>query len=384
MLHRVSSLRLLGTALVFAAGVAAAGCAAEDQAPSAPPAPQVTVATPVQHDVTNFAEFTGRTEAIEAVEIRARVPGELQRMEFAPSARVRQGDLLFVIEPGPYVAALDVAVANIQMWESELARAHSDLSRLEQAIQTNAVSEQEVDRARADVQGAEANLAAVQAGLRTAEIDLSYTEVRTPIDGIVSRNFVDLGNLVGAGENTLLTTVMNIQPLYAYFDMSESLALRLIEERGVGFGERDRSDDIPVFLGVGTEEGWPHEGRLDYFDNTVNSSTGTIRIRGVFPNEGRMLFPGLFARIRVPLGIEENAVLVEENAIGTDLGGKFVLVVGEGDIVELRHVELGALEDDGLRVVRSGLAPNERYIINGLQRARPGLPVTPTTAGAGN
>jgi len=379
MLYRVSFRRLLGAALVFAVGVAVAGCAAEDQAPPAPAAPEVTVATPVQRDVTNFADFTGRTEAIEAVEIRARVPGELQRMEFTPSSRVRQGDLLFIIEPEPYIAAVDIAVANIQMWESELVRAHSDLSRLEQAIQTNAVSEQDVDSARADVQRAEANLSAAQAGLRTAEIDLSYTEVRTPIDGIVSRNFVDLGNLVGAGENTLLTTVVNIQPLYAYFDVSESLLLRLFEERGAGLGERARSDDTPVFLGVDTEEGWPHEGTLDYLDNIVDSSTGTIQSRGVFPNEGGMLLPGLFARIRVPLEVEENAVLVEETAIGTDLGGKFVLVVGADDIVELRHVELGALEDDGLRVVRSGLAADERYIINGLQRARPGLPVTPTT-----
>ena len=379
MLYRVSFRRLLGAALVFAVGVSVAGCAAEDQAPPAPAAPEVTVATPVQRDVTNFADFTGRTEAIEAVEIRARVPGELQRMEFTPSSRVRQGDLLFIIEPEPYIAAVDIAVANIQMWESELVRAHSVLSRLEQAIQTNAVSEQDVDSARADVQRAEANLSAAQAGLRTAEIDLSYTEVRTPIDGIVSRNFVDLGNLVGAGENTLLTTVVNIQPLYAYFDVSESLLLRLFEERGAGLGERARSDDTPVFLGVDTEEGWPHEGTLDYLDNIVDSSTGTIQSRGVFPNEGGMLLPGLFARIRVPLEVEENAVLVEETAIGTDLGGKFVLVVGADDIVELRHVELGALEDDGLRVVRSGLAADERYIINGLQRARPGLPVTPTT-----
>ncbi len=379
MLYRVSFRRLLGAALVFAVGVAVAGCAAEDQAPPAPAAPEVTVATPVQRDVTNFADFTGRTEAIEAVEIRARVPGELQRMEFTPSSPVRQGDLLFIIEPEPYIAAVDIAVANIQMWESELVRAHSDLSRLEQAIQTNAVSEQDVDSARADVQRAEANLSAAQAGLRTAEIDLSYTEVRTPIDGIVSRNFVDLGNLVGAGENTLLTTVVNIQPLYAYFDVSESLLLRLFEERGAGLGERARSDDTPVFLGVDTEEGWPHEGTLDYLDNIVDSSTGTIQSRGVFPNEGGMLLPGLFARIRVPLEVEENAVLVEETAIGTDLGGKFVLVVGADDIVELRHVELGALEDDGMRVVRSGLAADERYIINGLQRARPGLPVTPTT-----
>ncbi len=380
MFHPVSSRRVLLTGLVLATVVAAAGCAAEDQAPPAPPPPEVTVASPVTRDVTNYAEFTGRTASIATVEIRARVAGELQRMEFEPSSQVTAGDLLFVIEPEPYEAARDIALAAIAQWEAELARAESQLSRLEQALETEAVSEQEVDTAGAAVKTAEANLAAVHASLVNADLDLSYTEVRSPITGMVSRNLVDVGNLVGSGENTLLTTVVAIQPLYAYFDISETMLLQMLAEYDSRItdapGERAPA---PVFLGVDTDQGWPHQGIMDYVDNTVDTSTGTIQVRGTFANEQNRLFPGLFSRIRVPVGVMQNALLVEENAVGTDLGGKFVLVVGDDNIVELRHIVIGALESDGMRVVREGLAANESYIVNGLQRARPGLPVTPTT-----
>ena len=380
MLHRVSNRPGFGIALAFAAALAASGCAGQEPAAPPPPPPEVTVATPVQRDVTNYAEFTGRTESVAAVEIRARVVGELREMHFVPSDPVQEGDLLFVIEPEPYEASVAAAEANIAQWQSELLRSESDLTRLELAIQTNAVSEQDVDQARADVQSAEAGLAGAQAGLTNAEIDLSYTEVRSPITGMVSRNLVDIGNLVGAGENTLLTTVVAMQPLYAYFDVSETMLLRLLAANDATIADApgDRSPTA-VYLGVDTEEGWPHEGEMDYIDNTVDTSTGTIQVRGAFANVQNRLIPGLFSRIRVPVGVDENAVLVDENAIGTDLGGKYVLVVSDGDIVELRHVEIGALEEDGMRVVLSGLAANERYIINGLQRARPGLPVTPTT-----
>jgi len=369
------------TALLLAA-VAVASCAAEEQVVPPPPAPEVTVANPVTRDVTNYVEFTGRTEAFESVEVRARVPGELREMHFVPSTPVEAGALLFVIEPEPYEAARDIAVATIAQWEAELSRATSDLSRLEQALETEAVSEQEVDKAAADVKTAEANLAAARAGLVNAELELSYTEVRAPISGLVGRNLVDLGNLVGSSDNTLLTTVNRIDRIYAYFDVSEAIMLAAMNQQGGTLGEgaaaaeRERA---PVFLGLDDEEGWPHEGEMDYFDNTVDASTGTIRVRGNFPNPTAKLYPGLFARIRAPVGDIEGAILVDENAIGTDLGGKFVLVVGGDNVVELRHVQIGALQEDGMRVVLEGLDAGERYIVNGLQRARPGLPVTPTT-----
>jgi RND family efflux transporter MFP subunit len=197
----------------------------------------------------------------------------------------------------------------------------------------------------------------------------------------VSRNLVDLGNLVGSGENTLLTTINRVNPIYAYFDVSESLLLEILGARDITLADGDTRSGGPVFLGLDDETGWPHEGVIDYFDNTVDPGTGTIRVRGRFPNGTGKLFPGLFARIRVPAGRLDDAVLVAETAIGTDLGGKYVLVVGDDNVVELRHVELGPLQEDGLRVVLSGLEANERYIVSGIQRARPGLPVTPT---AGN
>ena len=310
-----------------------------------------------------------------------------RRQEFRASSIVRKGQLLFVIEPEPYVARRDAAVAEVKQWEAELARANSDLERLEQAIRTNAVSQQEVDRARADVLQSEANLLGAKAGLEQAELELSYTEVRSPITGLVGRRRVDLGNLVGSGENTLLTTVARIDPMYTYFDVSERIVLNMMEARGTSIAERpsdrDPEERTLAYVGLATDEGFPHEGWIDYIDNTVDVNTGTIQVRGVFPNEKGMLFPGLFARIRVPTVLREDAVLVDERAIGTDLGGKFVLVVGDGDVVELRHVQLGQLESDGMRVILEGLAAGERYIVNGLQRARPGLPVTPVTGTGG-
>lgn len=359
---------------------------APDGAEAPPPAPpEVTVAVPQQRDVMGFQEFTGRTEAIESVEIRARVAGVLERQEFRASSVVRKGQLLFVIEPEPYVARRDGAVADVKQWEAELARANSDLERLERAVRTNAVSQQEVDRARAEVLQSEANLLGAKAELQQAELELSYTEVRAPITGLVSRRRVDLGNLVGSGENTLLTTIARIDPIYAYFDVSERIVLEMMAASGTGIAERpaDREDRTLAYLGLANDEGYPHEGWIDYIDNTVDVNTGTIQVRGVFPNDGGMLFPGLFARIRVPTVLREGALLVQERAIGTDLGGKFLLIVGEGDVVELRHVELGQLEDDGMRVILEGLAPGERYIVNGLQRARPGLPVTPSASTGG-
>ncbi|TDI47849.1 MAG: efflux RND transporter periplasmic adaptor subunit [Acidobacteria bacterium] len=367
---------------ILVAVIVLGACQSGGEAPPRP-APEVTVAVPEQRDVMGYQEFTGRTEAVESVEIRARVSGELERQAFQASATVRKDQLLFVIEQAPYIARRNGADAEVKSWEAELARARSDLERLEQAIRTDAVSQQEVDRARADVQQAEASLLGAKARLEQAELDLSYTEVRAPIAGVVSRRLVDVGNLVGSGENTLLTTIARMDPIYVYFDVSERIVLELLSHRGRTVSERIRSpeEEVQAFLGLANEDGWPHTGRLDYVDNTVDANTGTIQIRGVFPNTDGLLFPGLFARIRVPTELQKGALLVIERAIGTDLGGKYLLIVGEGNMVELRHVELGRLED-GMRVIVSGLEAGERYIINGLQRARPGLPVSPKTASA--
>ena len=358
--------------LLLTAGAIAGGCGSEP-APAPPlPPPQVTVALPIRRDVIEYQEFTGRMAAFEVVNIRARVSGLLEAVHFREGGVVRRGAMLYSIEQAPYVAARNVAVAEVRTVEADLARARSDLARLDQALRTNAVSAQDVDRARAEVTRLEANLLGRQARLDQAELELSYTEIRAPIGGLVGRNLLGAGNFVSGPDIGSLVTIMRIDPMYAYFDASEMLVLELLGAEGLALG-----DEPPAaWLGLADEAGWPHAGRLDYVDNTVDPDTGTIRAGAVFPNPTGKLFPGLFARIRVPGPVLADAVLVAERAVGTDLGGKYVLVVGDGDVVELRHIEVGALEG-GLRVVAAGLRADERYVVNGIQRARPGLPVTP-------
>jgi RND family efflux transporter MFP subunit len=348
----------------------------------APPPPEVTVATPTQQDVTVFHEFVGSTEAFKSVEIRARVQGFLDTMSFEPSSFVRTGQQLFVIEKEPYEAQRDRAAAGLKAAQAGLARAESDLDRLEQAVATNAVSQQEVTRARAERDQASAGLLQAQAELTSAQIQLDYTTVQSPIDGLVSRNFVDLGNLVGAGESTLLTTVRQIDPIYAYFEVSERYVAQVLEQRG-GHQNPGTADDIPATLLL-EETGLEIEGRIDSLENTVDTGTGTIRIRGVFPNPDAKIFPGFFVRVRLPGELLEHALLVDESALGTDLGGRFLLIVGDDNVVERRYIEPGPLQADKTRVILSGLEPGERFIVDGLQRARPGMPVTPSAAGSGS
>ncbi len=347
------------------------------QAPTveAPPPPRVTVASPEVRTVTVFEEFVGTTEAFKSVEIRARVQGFLDRMAFEPSSFVREGQLLFVIEQEPYQAQRDRAAANLESAKAALRRAESDLERLEQAVRTNAVSQQEVTRARAERDQASAALLEAEAALTNAEIQLGYTTLESPIDGLVSRNYVDVGNLVGIGEPTLLTTVRQIDPIYAYFEVSERFVARSLEDRG-GHKNPSRGDRVAATLLL-EETGREIDGYLDSLENTVDPATGTIRIRGVFPNKQGRVFPGFFVRVRVPGDEIEDAVVVEETALGTDLGGRYVMVVGADNLVERRYVEPGPLQPDGTRVVLGGLEAGERYITEGLQRARPGLPVAP-------
>jgi RND family efflux transporter MFP subunit len=347
-----------------------------------PPPPEVTVATPEVRDVTVYEEFVGTTQANASVEIRARVQGYLEEMTFEPSSFVRTGQLLFVIEPGPYEAMRDRAAAGLKAAEAGLRRAESDLERLEQAVRTNAVSQQEVTRARAERDQASAAMLEAQAALTNAEIQLDYTTVKSPINGMVSRNYVDLGNLVGASEATLLTTVRRIDPIFAYFEVSERFVARALEQRG-GHKNPEEVDETPATLLL-EETGLEIEGRIDTLENTVDPATGTIQIRGVFPNADAKVFPGFFVRVRLPGELYEDALVVEETALGTDLGGRYVMIVGENDIVERRYIEPGQLQDDNTRLILDGLQPGERYIVKGLQRARPGMPVTPKTAGSGS
>jgi RND family efflux transporter MFP subunit len=366
--------------LAMLAGVAV-GCGEKGE-PAAPPPPGVGVAQPIKRDVTVFSEHLGSTQAFESVEVRARVTGELEQINFEPSTMVREGQQLFLIEPRNYKAEREAADAALKSAEAELARTESDLRRVEQAVKTNAVSQSDVDLARANRDMARASVLSAEAALDRAELQLSYTQVRAPIAGQVGRNQVDRGNIVSGSEGTLLTTVNRMQPMFVYFDAPEEIVLRALRNRKITTTLEVDSDELDrdaAMAQVATliDEDFPFEGPIDYVSNKVDTATGTIQLRAVLPNEEMQLFPGLFVRVRIPLQVLEDAVLIREEALGTDLGGRYVYVVGEGDVVERRYVELGVVEPDGMVPILDGLDGSETYIVEGLLRARPGMPVSP-------
>jgi len=361
--------------------VAVTACGGVPERPPPPP-PEVGVAQPERREVMIYEEFTGETRAFESVEVRAQVSGTLEQMLFEPSNRVRKGEVLFVIEPRPYKASLDAALAALRSAEAELARAESDLRRVQQAARTNAVSESDVDLARAQRDVAEAGVLSAEAGLDQAELQHSYTQVTAPIEGQVGRNLVDVGNVVSSAQQTLLTTINRLRPIHAYFDVPERALLERLQDRRGATIRADDADQPRVEMKTLVEEGFPHQGRLDFIANTVDSATGTIEVRAVFPNQDGVLFPGLFVRMRITIESVPGAILIDERAIGTDLGGRFVYVVGEGNVVEQRYVDLGRVEADGMIPVWEGLDGSETYIVDGVLRARPGMPVTPASARA--
>lgn len=357
---------------------AISGCSG-DKGYKAPPPPSVTVDKPSSKDVTVWAEYTGNTQAFEFVEIRARVEGFLQSVNFEPSSRMKKGDLLFVIEPKPYQAQLDQALGELATQEAQLKLADATLIRKENAFKDRAVSEVDVIQARAEKTKAEAAIKSAEAAVETARINLSYTSIHSPIKGKVSRNLVDVGNLVGRSEATLLTSVVNDDPMYCYFNISERDLLEFMARKKEGkTKEQTREERNKIYLGLANEKDYPHQGEIDYIDNKVDTQTGTIQVRGRFPNANGDLVDGLFARVRVPVGWLKNALMVPEAALGADQGGRYLLVVDSKDMVEYRKVELGPLEGEK-RVVLKGIKADERVIIKGLQRVRAGMKVTPMT-----
>jgi RND family efflux transporter MFP subunit len=384
-----TSSRVVLAGLALAAAALTISCGGEEQ--TRPP-PEVTVAQPITRGVQPYVDFTGTTRAIESVEIRARVGGVLEQQLFEPSQIVEGGGVLFVIEQDVYQASRDEAVALLRSASADSALKESNLERVQIAIETNAVSRQDLDRAQAERDAAVAAVLGARAQLSKAQLDYDYTMVRTPITGQVGRRRVDPGNLVGFGEQTLLTTVNKIQPIHVYFNAPEWVVLRIIRQveavrqsesspPGEGVSTREDAEQVARVL-VGTaadEDRFPFEGYIDFIGNTVDPSTGTIELRAVFENADFGLFPGLFVRVRVMAVNESDALLVDERAIGTDLGGKYVYVIGAENIVEQRYVRIGQPQPDGTIVVEEGIEDGETYISNGLLRARPGLPVTPRT-----
>lgn len=356
-------------------------CGKEEAAPPRQ-APPVTVAKPVVGTVAEFAVFTGSSRAFASADVVARVSGVLETVEFEASSPVKSGDLLFTIEDERYIAARDVAQANVQSANADLLRSRTELTRVEKASKSRAVSEMDVDRARADRDMAVAAVASAEARLDDAELDLSYTQVRSPFDGIASRNLVDVGNLVGKSGSTSLTRVNMITPIYVYFHAPESVVLSYLAGRDKSMDKKDgkAKRHAKVNVALANEDGFPHPGIIDFVDNQVDANTGTIEMRARIENLDKAIFPGLFVRVKVTGNDIPDAVLIPETAVGSDLGGKYVLIVGEGNIVEQVYVTLGAPQGDGTIHVKKGLEGQETVIVGGLMIARPGMPVTPLTA----
>ncbi len=351
-----------------------------------PPAPKVTIALPLTQAVTDYLEFSGTIDAYEQAEVVARVAGFLERIHFEPGTPVNEGDLLFVIEPAQYQADLQAAKAELAAAESHYDRADIEYVREERLFKQDAAPETGVVKWRVEREIASAEVLRARAKVERAELNLGYTQVTAPFSGRVGRNLVDIGNLVGEGEATVLTEVTRYDPIYVYFNLNELDLLRVLEgyrdrARQLGLEPKDFDDEklkIPLHLGLANEEGYPHTGWYDYADSTVDPETGTLQLRGIFENAHRppKLLPGLFARIRMPLGERPDMPLVSEEAIGNDQRGTYVMVVNADNTVERRSVTTGQTID-GLIVIENGLRKDDRVVVKGVQRVRPGRKVDP-------
>jgi len=354
-----------------------AGCDGAPVAKSGPPPPSVTVATPLQKRITEWDEYTGRFAAVETVEVRARVSGFIDSIHFKEGQIVKQGDLLFVIDPRPYKFAVEQAKAEVERARAKLQIASLDVQRATPLARTQAVTEREFDNRRATERDAAAQVASLEAAVKQAELNLEWTEVRAPIAGRISDKRVDAGNLIAGGQSgaTLLSVIVSIDPIHFLFDGSEADFLRYLRLAASGARPSSRDVQNPVVVRLADETDYKHHGRMNFVDNVINTKTGTIRGRAVFENKDGLLTPGAFGRLRL-FGGENDALLLPDSAIASDQSRKIVFVVGDDGTVGIKLVELGPLVE-GLRVIRSGLTRTDRVVIDGLQRARPGQKVKP-------
>jgi RND family efflux transporter MFP subunit len=420
-LHLQASTALVSLILIFGLGV---GCMPSDRYVKPDP-PQVTVSVPIRKTVTDYIEYTGRTKAEETVELRARIKGFLKEQLFDEKTPVKKDQLLFVIDEEPYKISLEmeqaklaeseaslkkaeqskgreVAAATLALDQASLGLARIDERRSRTLLDRNAGTRESLDQSEATRKKAEAQVSADQASLeqanadyessilaarantlaaksdvQNAAINLGYCRITSPFDGRISRRAYDVGNLVGDGSATVLATVYKDEPIYAYVTVSENDLLRFRSMAKAGKRKDfEKGDEIGLDLGLSSEPGFPHHGVLDYADPSVDPSTGTVTARGIFANPDRVIVPGLFVRVRVALQERPNALLVPERALGTDQFGRFLLVVGKGNIVEKRSVKIGAQQDQ-FRVIESDLGPDDLVVINGLQKAREGMEVKP-------
>lgn len=355
------------------------GCDSSNaEAPQGPPPPSVTVAEVVARDVVHWDEFSGRIAAVETVEVRPRVSGYLERVAFTEGQEVERGQVLFVIDPRPYRAEFDRAQAELERARTRAELARTELERARKLRETLAISQEILDQRAATLEESEAAIRAAEAAVETARLNLEFTEVRSPIAGRAGRAIVTEGNLVNTGSNgTLLTTVVSIDPVHVYFEGDEQTWLRYAELARQGEGPGARATRTPVRVGLADEEGFPHEGYLDFVDNALDPATGTIKARAVLQNDDRAFTPGLFARVQVRAGGERAALLIDEQAVLTDQDRKYVYVLGADGTAQRRDVVLGR-EVDGLREVNRGLASGDWVIVRGVQKIFfPGMPVIP-------
>jgi RND family efflux transporter MFP subunit len=362
-----------------------AGCGRETKV-VAPQAPPVSVSQPVAESVQETLEFTGRTSAVESVDVRARVTGYITKVAFTAGALVNAGDVLFEIDPREYQATVLRAEGEVARLRAQLARTESEVARNQALRPSGAASARDLERSVAERGAAEGELKAKLAQLELAKLDVEFAHVTAPISGRVSKAEITEGNLVvvGASGGPLLTSVVSLDPIYVDFDADERALIRIrkvaISRDGTSKPENVREIKAPVLVALADEDAFPHRGTIDFVDNKVDPSTGTIRVRAVLPNPDRLLTPGFFVRVRLPVGDAAPGLLVTDRAIGTDQDRKYVLVVNDKNVVEYRQVKLGAIQG-GLRAVVEGLTPTEWVIVNGIQRVRPGVTVTPQKVG---
>jgi RND family efflux transporter MFP subunit len=391
MRHSFSFAAPTAIVLAIAAALTLTGCGSNAAAQAAAaaaamPPPSVDVAQVVSKQVTEFDEFTGRFEAVERVEIRPRVSGYIASVNFEQGREVKKGDVLFVIDQRPYEADYKHAKAQLDQARSQSTLAKSERERATKLLQAHAISQEEYDTRVAGLEQADANVEAAQAALDTSALNLTFTKVTAPISGRISRALVTEGNLVSTGQ-TLLTTLVSIDPIYVRFDGDEQAFLRYTKiareaAQAKAKGNEAGTTGSPVMVGLANEGGYPHQGVMVFVDNELDPTTGTIRGRAKLDNHDRAFTPGLFARVKLMGSNQYNALLINDSAVGTDQTVRYVLVVGADNKVQYRPVKLGPIID-GLRVVTDGLTAGETIVVSGLQRVRPGLPVTPARVAMG-
>jgi RND family efflux transporter MFP subunit len=345
-----------------------------------PPPPKVEVALPVQRSITRYLEATGNTAPIKTVDLVARVQGFLQSINYQDGTFVKDGTTLFTIEPETYKLKLEQAQAAEAGMQASVKQSEADFKRQSDLVAKQAVSQATLDTSTSARDNAQANLQQAQVNTKIAAVNYGYTNVVAPFDGIVSAHLVSVGELVGAASTTQLATIVALDPIYVNFNVNEQDVLRIRAEAARKGLTANDLRQLPVEVGLQTETGYPHQGKLDYASPTVNQSTGTLAVRGVLPNADRVLLPGYFVRVRVPFGEPSNALLVPDAALGSDQGGRYVLVVTAENTVEQRKVQTGPVDGD-LRVIESGLKADDRVVIAGLLRAIPGQKVDPQLQG---